>query len=347
MTVMANDPLVSICIPTYNAEATFESTLASILAQTYRKLRIVIVDNASVDGTLEIARRFDDPRIEVHSNTTNVGAEGNFNRCIQLASGKYAAIYHADDLYEPDIVAREVEFLETHPEAGAVFTGAWMIDNHGAVIKKYLLPSRFRSQEPGRCFDFRAIFSGILRYSNFVLTPSVMVRTDIYQNEICRWRGDLFGSSADLDVWLRILRPHQFGICSAPLMRYRVSAQQGSQHLIRQRLAKADLLRVLERYVAEQEEADALTSEDRFYYSCLQRTDRVVRAMNHLMLGNPSEAVNLTGDVSSRESLAAAFSGIRGLQTLLLGAFVRASAAWGMGSPARRVLKWSRKKLWK
>ena len=107
-------PLVCICIPTYNAEKTIAATLRSVLGQTYQHLNIQIVDNHSSDATVTIVESFSDERITLHHNSVNLGGEGNFNRCIALARGKYTAIYHADDIYESEMVAAQVAFLEKH-----------------------------------------------------------------------------------------------------------------------------------------------------------------------------------------------------------------------------------------
>jgi len=94
---LSNQPLVSICIPTYNAKKTVVQTVQSILNQTYKNLEIIIVDNASTDNTLDLLQKFKDPRIKIYKNIKNIGAEKNFSRCIELAKGKYIAIFHADD----------------------------------------------------------------------------------------------------------------------------------------------------------------------------------------------------------------------------------------------------------
>jgi len=346
-TVEDGGPLVSICIPTYNAEATLQRALASIVAQTYRNLHIVVVDNASVDHTVAVAREFCDPRIELHVNSTNVGPGRNYAHCIELARGKYTAIYHADDLYEADIVAKEVAFLEKHPEAGAISTGALVIDENDVVIKNSPLcpiPSRFRSAESIQCFNFDAIFKGILCYSNFLLTPSIMVRTDIYRNESWRWREDLFGRSVDLYVFLGILRSYQFGICSEPLMRYRVSIHQGSQS-VRKRLERADIFRVLDYFIAQQETTGHLSHREKRDYLRLQRTDRAVRAMNCLTLGKLDDAMTLTTDVFSLDSFVAALTGMRAMQTLLLGGLVRVLAICKLDSIACKILAWVRRRM--
>lgn len=105
-------PLACICVPTYNAAGTIRETLESILSQTYSNLVVHISDNASTDDTLKIIESMADHRVAIHRHDVNVGGEGNFNRCIQMAEGKYTAIFHADDIYEPEMVERQVEFLE-------------------------------------------------------------------------------------------------------------------------------------------------------------------------------------------------------------------------------------------
>lgn len=105
-------PLVCICVPTYNAAITIRETLHSILSQTYKNLVIHISDNSSTDTTLKIVESMDDPRLRIHRQQKNIGAEGNFENCIRLGEGKYTAIFHADDIYEPEMVAKEVAFLE-------------------------------------------------------------------------------------------------------------------------------------------------------------------------------------------------------------------------------------------
>lgn len=230
-------PLVCICIPTYNAEKTIRETVASIVNQRYSNLIILVVDNASTDGTLAVVEIFSDPRISIHRNEVNVGGEANFNRCILLAKGKYTAIYHADDVYEPHMVERQVTFLEANPDAGAVFTEASLIDDNGKIIGNLGLPQKLVAA--GHLYDFKTIFKSVLQYSNFLICPSAMVRTEVYQQDIKSWQGEAFKTSADLDVWFRILQHHAIGVLSERLIRYRISLNQCSANL-RARTVRSD-----------------------------------------------------------------------------------------------------------
>lgn len=315
-----DSPLVCICVPTYNAATTVRETIESILSQTYPNLILHVSDNASRDDTIKIIEAINDSRVHIHRNDTNVGGEGNFNRCIQLAEGKYTAIFHADDVYEPEMLAKQVAFLENNPEAAAVFTEAILINNSGKKIGRLCLPNNFTSFN---ClYDFSTIFKSVLQYSNFLVCPSVLVRTEVYKSDVQAWNGGDFRTSADLDVWLRILRHHVIGIIQEPLMQYRISVAQHSEKL-RSRTSKSDLFLVIDYYVSQQYVKDLLKPIDWMHYKWLQRTDRVVRAVNYYLLKDEKNAKELCFDVFSFDAFRAASNSFRGLITLLVGVLLR------------------------
>lgn len=312
-------PLVCICVPTYNAGKTIRETLVSIVDQSYRNLTILIVDNASQDDTLDVVETFSDPRISIHRNDVNVGGEGNFNRCIQLAKGKYTAIYHADDVYEPQMVARQVAFLEVNPKAGAVFTEASLIDDDGKVIGSLGIPRNLVSKGP--LYDFETVFKSVLKNSNFLICPSAMVRTDVYQRDVRRWHGEAFKTSADLDVWLRISQSHSIGICPERLMRYRISLSQYSAKL-RARTWQSDLFLVMDYYLSMEKVKNFLLPQDWIYYARLQRTDRIARAINLYLIDRERDALTLCRNTLDVDAWRAAMSGRRGLMTLVASIFL-------------------------
>jgi glycosyltransferase involved in cell wall biosynthesis len=329
-------PLVSICIPTYNSENTIKDTLASIVGQRYRNLVIQIVDNASTDATLDIVGSFSDPRLSVHRHDSNVGSEGNFNRCIALAKGKYTAIYHADDVYENNMVEEQVQFLERCPAAGGVFTEASLIDEGGTVIGAIKQPQDILPNGP--LLDFQTIFKAVLKHSNFLICPSFMTRTSIYQNEIVAWRAELFDTSADLDVWLRVLKNHPCGIIQLPLMQYRIGRSQGSS-AVRQGTERSDFFKVIDHHLQAPEVKRILTADDHKNYARLERRDRVMRASNWLLAGHEKEASALCDGLLSRDSMLAALQTRRGLATLVLGLFIKISVALRLGIIARPLVK--------
>lgn len=313
-------PLVCICIPTYNAEATIGVTLRSILAQTYSNLTVLVVDNHSTDGTVGVVGSFDDARIALHRNPANVGAEGNFNRCIELAKGKYTAIYHADDIYEPEMVAAQVDFLESHLQARAVFTESVLIDQSGRFIGEIRQPASLVASGPLHYFS--EMFKAVLEHSNFLICPSVMALTSVYQSDIKVWRGDLFGSSADLDVWLRMLQRGPVGILPRRLMRYRISQRQFSAN-VRIDTNRSAFFSVVDFYLAEEGVQKMLTSVDMLNYERLERRDRVMRAANAMIGKQVDLARNLCPNIFTLKALRAALQTRRGLAVFLLALYMK------------------------
>ncbi len=101
-------PTVTICVPAYNAALYLPQALESALAQTFSDFELVLVDNASTDGTFAIAEKYTgwDRRIRLFKNGRNLGSVGNFNRCIDLARGEWIKFLCADDWLEPGCIER-------------------------------------------------------------------------------------------------------------------------------------------------------------------------------------------------------------------------------------------------
>lgn len=97
-------PLISVCVPTFNAAKYLSECLDSILAQTFTDFEVLILDNQSSDETLSIAKEYadSDSRIRIVINERNIGAIPNFNRCIKLAQGEWIKYVHADDFIAPN-----------------------------------------------------------------------------------------------------------------------------------------------------------------------------------------------------------------------------------------------------
>ncbi|WP_332701000.1 glycosyltransferase family A protein [Devosia sp.] len=329
-------PLVCICVPTYNAETTIAQTLRSILAQTYRHIVVHVVDNCSTDGTLVVVKGFTDPRITVHENPDNIGGEGNFNRCIALAQGEFTALFHADDVYEPEMVEQQVAFFQRYPAAGGVFTQARLIDQTGTVIGALDLPASLRDTAP--LYSFEQIFKAVLEHSNFMICPSFMARTHIYQQEIGRWRGELFRSSADLDVWLRVLERHPCGILPDHLMSYRISRLQWSA-AVRDNTERADFFLVIDHYLEKPEVRAVLDESDLRNVERLERRDRAMRAVNALIAGDLEHARTLSSGLFSPEGITNAFQSRRDLLTVVLGTLVSLAVALRASDIARPLLR--------
>ena len=110
-------PLVSVVVPTFNAQTTLETALRSLASQTWVNLEILVVDDASTDGSVALARTFADrdPRVRVIENRDNRGPYACRNQGLAQARGDYVTCQDADDWSHPERIHRQVDHLQRHP----------------------------------------------------------------------------------------------------------------------------------------------------------------------------------------------------------------------------------------
>lgn len=110
---MTKKSLVSILICTYNASSTIEKTLLSCLNQTYNNVEIIIHDDQSTDNTLKIIKRIKDPRIHVINSWKKLWPYWWLNFLLENSQWEYIAIQDHDDLWHPDKLRKQIDFLES------------------------------------------------------------------------------------------------------------------------------------------------------------------------------------------------------------------------------------------
>ena len=125
------EPLVSVIMPAYNAEAYIAEAVSSILDQSWRNLELIIVDDASTDSTADIIRGLTDPRIRLLTNSRNLGISASTNRAVDASRGEYLALMDDDDISMPDRLKAQVTSLENNPEIMILGTGSYLIDPKG------------------------------------------------------------------------------------------------------------------------------------------------------------------------------------------------------------------------
>ncbi len=103
---MMMNPEVSVIIPAYNSEQYLQRAIVSVLDQTYYNLEVIVVDDASTDGTVEIARSFNDKRLKIIENQQNLGVSGARNRALKAARGNWIALLDSDDWYAPERIEK-------------------------------------------------------------------------------------------------------------------------------------------------------------------------------------------------------------------------------------------------
>ncbi|WP_169719017.1 glycosyltransferase family 2 protein [Haloplanus natans] len=116
--------------PTFNESDYVESTLRSLAAQTYDNVELIVVDGNSADDTVEKIRRFEEEfqRVKILVNDPRVNQSFARNRGLMHANGEYIVFHDADDLSVPSRFERQVEFLESNPDVGAVGSSFYYIN---------------------------------------------------------------------------------------------------------------------------------------------------------------------------------------------------------------------------
>lgn len=122
---------VTIGLPFFNAEDSLPDALRSIFAQTHQDWELILVDDGSTDGSLEIARMVTDPRVKVVSDGVNIRLAGRLNQIVDLAQTDIIVRMDADDLMPPERIERELTILNEKPDVDLVSTGLVSIDKDG------------------------------------------------------------------------------------------------------------------------------------------------------------------------------------------------------------------------
>ena len=110
------EPLVTVLLPAYNSEAFVRESLQSILDQTFTDFELIVIDDASTDGTVALVKAFQDSRIRLVQKPHNTGYTDSLNNGIRLARGRYIARMDADDISLPHRFQKQVQFLDAHPD---------------------------------------------------------------------------------------------------------------------------------------------------------------------------------------------------------------------------------------
>lgn len=134
-------PRVSVLMTIYNAEPFLRESIDSLIAQSFSHWELIAVENGSTDKSPSILAGYADPRIRVFSFSKNIGRTPALRHAFNQARSEYIAILDADDLAHPQRLAREVAFLDRHPETVLVGSWAQHIDRAGRVFNTWEPPT--------------------------------------------------------------------------------------------------------------------------------------------------------------------------------------------------------------
>ena len=129
--------LVSIIMPNYNSEKYIKETIESVLAQTYQNWELIIVDDCSLDNSLELAKSFRDERIKIFSMSKNGGAAIARNKAIKEAQGKWIAFLDSDDLWITEKLEKQIAYMSNN-DISFSYTDYDVIDESNNFITVFI-----------------------------------------------------------------------------------------------------------------------------------------------------------------------------------------------------------------
>jgi len=201
---MNKNPRVSVLMPVYNGERYLREAIDSILNQTFTDFEFIIINDGSTDNSLEIIQSYDDSRIRIVNNETNIGLTKSLNKAIKRARGKYIARQDADDISLPHRFLEQLSYLERRPEIALLGTSVYHIDEQGKVLGRVIVPIK-----PGN----KLLKENQFNHGSTIFNKNVVVRLGGY-NSILRY-------SQDYELWLRIAKHHEVGNLPQPLYKLR------------------------------------------------------------------------------------------------------------------------------
>ncbi len=205
MSSLNNFPLVTIGVPCYNVEKFIAFSIISVLRQTYQNFELIITDDGSTDGTLDVIRQFKDDRIILIADGENHGISYRLNQQINMARGEYFIRMDGDDIMYQDRVEKQVKFLEENPEIDVVGAAAVIINE-----KNEITGLRSSSNIPKFPED-------VVNNTTFI-HPTVAGKLSFFKKHL--YDEGLCGVE-DKDLWCRGIVEGKYSKLREPLMYYR------------------------------------------------------------------------------------------------------------------------------
>jgi len=214
---------VSIFMSSYNYASYLRAAIDSVLKQTFTDFELFICDDASTDASWSIIQSYTDPRIHSFRNINNRNDKEGMNKVIlELASGEYIAVHHSDNVWESEKLQKQVDFLDTHLDIGAVFTNAQIIGENEAPIEDASHAYYKIFDQPNRNrFEWLNFF---FYHGNALCHPSILIRKKCYDECGCYRNG--LAQIPDFDMWVRLCMKYEIHVISEKLVRFRVRSDE-------------------------------------------------------------------------------------------------------------------------
>jgi glycosyltransferase involved in cell wall biosynthesis len=207
-------PLVSVIMPVYNAGKFLVPAIESILKQTYRHFELIIVDDASTDGSKQIITRYKKrhPKV-IHAiflkKHLDKGGDACANIAFRRARGSFIARMDADDISHPDRLEKQILYMQAHPDVLLLGAQARVIDSKGTIIGDKTVPT-----------DYEHIYKSFLIFHP-VIHPTVIVRRRLLPKRNYLYKIK-YSANNDLYTFFELLNIGKFENMDEELLDYRV-----------------------------------------------------------------------------------------------------------------------------
>ncbi|HEY9658471.1 MAG TPA: glycosyltransferase, partial [Allocoleopsis sp.] len=210
-------PIVSVIMPIYNNAPYLRHAVESILQQTFSDFELILVDDGSTDRSLDILRDYaaKDDRIHLISRD-NRGIARSRNDGFQVTRGALIAVMDGDDVALPDRLARQVDFLQQHPEVVCVGGAHEIIDHKGRLLTCLSLPEQDEQ-----------IQQQALAGHGSICHPCAMIRRTALEQ--IGGYDETLTIAVDLDLWLRLGEVGKLANLSEPILQYRLHGNSISE----------------------------------------------------------------------------------------------------------------------
>lgn len=215
---MVVSPKVSVILTSYNHAKYLREAIESVLSQTYKDFELIIWDDASTDDSWNIICSYTDGRIRTFRNDANQFIEYFRKAIFDVAKGEYIAIHHSDDIWKPEKLEKQVDFLAANPQIGAVFTWAHIIDEDGRPLQDQNHVYYRIFEQPNR--TRHEWLNYFFYHGNALCHPSILIRRKCYKD--CGFYRYGLAQLADFDMWVRLCLKYDIHVLPEKLVRFRV-----------------------------------------------------------------------------------------------------------------------------
>lgn len=264
------NPRVTVLMPVYNGGKYLREAFESILNQTFTDFEFLVINDGSTDASAEIIESYADTRIRFVQNDANLGLIATLNKGLDLARGEYIARMDQDDISLPERLAKQVAFMESHPEVGVCGTWLMVSSEKKNYIQKYSIYS-----EEIKC--------SMLYYCG-VAHPSVIIRKNIIlQNHL--YYDENYANAEDYELWVRFFNHAQFANLPEALLRYHICSTQMSSVYEKEQKRTASRVREKQlRSLGIEPDEDELNIHESLANYNFQRTEQYIEKVSAWLL---------------------------------------------------------------